>query len=382
MKIAYITNARPENRAAWSGLSFYMRRSLELAGLEVEVIGSMLFPPVLWPERFVQTGAERMGLARRHIWTFEPRAIRLYTRQIEKRLEASTADIAFSSGSMLISQLKTSRPICFWTDATFASMENYYFFKDVNTEETFQNGNELERASIGKATCGFYSSDWAAQSAIHDYHAKPERIHVVPFGANLENPPTDEEVAKLLDERPRTPCRLLFLGVEWVRKGGDFALAVVESLTKQGVRCELNIVGCQPPPEILLPPYVNTLGFISNSNPEGQARLRGLLANSHFLILPSRADCTPIVMPEANAFGVPVLTTQTGGIASVVQNGINGFCAPLGENLVKDLAGYAFELMSNPEKYRALCLTSRREFTTRLNWNTSARRIKETLEKL
>ena len=33
MKVAYVTNAKPENRSAWSGLSYYMRRSLELAGL-------------------------------------------------------------------------------------------------------------------------------------------------------------------------------------------------------------------------------------------------------------------------------------------------------------------------------------------------------------
>ncbi len=382
MKIAYITNAGPENRAAWSGLSYYMRHGLELAGIEVEVIGSMLFPRCFG--RNVSCRLGRNGWVWRGVTSGRlSRASFDSTRARSKSAsKASSADVVFSSGTMLISQLKSSRPICFWTDATFATMVDYYFFRDINTEETFQHGDELERAAIGNATCGFYSSDWAAQSAIHAYHAKPERMHVVPFGANLEKPPSDEEVEKLIDERPRTPCRLLFLGVEWGRKGGDVALAVAESLTKQGVRCELNIVGCQPPPEILLPPYVKTLGFISNTTPEGQARLRGLLANSHFLILPSRADCTPIVMPEANAFGVPVLTTQTGGIPSVVQNGVNGFCAPLGESLVKDLAGHAVDLMANPERYRALCLSSRREYATRLNWNASARRIRAILEKL
>ena len=82
MKVAYVTNAKPENRSAWSGLSYYMRRSLELAGLEVEVIGSMSFPPAFWPERFVQVAADKTSRAPRRIWTFDPRVIQTYTRQM------------------------------------------------------------------------------------------------------------------------------------------------------------------------------------------------------------------------------------------------------------------------------------------------------------
>ena len=42
-------------------------------------------------------------------------------------------------------------------------------------------------------------------------------------------------------------CRLLFLGVDWHRKGGDIALAVAELLNQKGIRTELDIVGCNTP---------------------------------------------------------------------------------------------------------------------------------------
>ena len=54
-----------------------------------------------------------------------------------------------------------------------------------------------------------------------------------------------------------------------------------------------------------------------------------ILFNTHLLFVPTRADCTPIVFCEANAFGIPVITTDTGGVSSIIKNGENGFAFPL-----------------------------------------------------
>jgi glycosyltransferase involved in cell wall biosynthesis len=381
MKVAYLTNAHPEDRSAWSGSSYYMRHSLELAGLEVEVIGSMPFPRPFWPERFAHLAAEKTGRALRHVWTFEPRVVRHHTRQIEKRLKDSSADVIFGSGSMLVSQLKTSLPIYFWSDATFASMVDYYFFRDKTTEATFRNGDKLERSSITKATGCFYASNWAAESAVRDYQADPKKIHVVPLGANLRMEPTAGEVSKWIEARPAKPCRFFFIGVEWVRKGGDRALALVEHLTKLGLRCELTIAGCQPPPEILLPPYVKVLGFINNTKPEGQALIRQLFSESHFLIVPSRAECFGLVFAEASAHGLPSLSAHTGGIPTVVHDGVNGFCGMPGPDLVPTLAKHVLEAMSDLEKYRALARSSYQDYVARLNWKVNGLKIRSIMEK-
>ena len=380
MKVAYLTNAHPEDRSAWSGSSYYMRHSLELAGLDVEVIGSMPFPRPFWPERFAHLAAEKTGKALRHVWTFEPRVIRHYTKEIERRLKHSSADVIFSSGTMLISQLKTSLPTYFWCDATFASMVDYYFFRDSTTEATFRNGDRLERASITKATGCFYASSWAAQSAINDYQADPKKVHVVPLGANLKVEPTAEEVSNWIESRPLKPCRFFFIGVDWVRKGGDTTLALVETLTKLGLRCELTIAGCHPPPEIVLPPYVKVLGFINNTKPEGQALIRKLFSESHFLIVPSRAECFGLVFAEASAHGVPSLSARTGGIPTVVRNGVNGFCETPGPNLVAELARRVMETMTDLEKYRALARSSYEDYVARLNWKVSGMKIRSIIE--
>jgi glycosyltransferase involved in cell wall biosynthesis len=205
---------------------------------------------------------------------------------------------------------------------------------------------------------------------------------VVPFGANLNREPSEIEVEQWIENRPTDVCRLVFLAVEWERKQGSVALAVAESLNRRGQRCELTVVGCRPPDAAALPKWVKVVGFIDRNIPSTEARLAEILSQAHFLILPSRADCTPLAIAEANAFGVPVLTTRTGGIPSMVRDGVNGWCLPLGSALAASLADHAAALMAEAGHYHAIARSARREYVERLNWKTSGRRIREMLGKI
>ncbi len=169
-------------------------------------------------------------------------------------------------------------------------------------------------------------------------------------------------------------CRLLFLGVDWHRKGGDIALAVAELLNQKGIRTELDIVGCYPPRE--LPAFARCHGFISKKTEEGRNRLSGLMAGSHFLILPSRAECYGIVFAEASSFGLPSLATRVGGIPTAIHDGKNGQTFPLDEGPVK-YCDYIETLLSSPQGYRALARSSFNEYSTRLNWSSAGKKVRD-----
>lgn len=381
MKIAFLTNAHPENRRAWSGLNYFMRRSLELAGLEVVPIGSLSFPLLLWPERIYRRVAERAFGARRLFWTHDLRVTRHRAHEVERRLKDTQVDAIFSPGSMVVSQLESKLPIYFWSDATFALMRDYYFPSKQLEPCTMSDAERLEYASLYKATHAFYASDWAADSAVRDYFVPREKVTVVPMGANLEVAPGRDEVERWIDARPARPVRFCLIGVEWLRKGCDYAVEVVKHLNEQGIESELTIAGCRVPKGVTLPPCVKTMGFVRNWTPEGKAVIRKLFADSHFLIVPSRAECFGLVFAEASAHGVPSLASDTGGIPSVVSNGVNGYRVALGENFVAEAARRVSELMADREKYRALALSSYQEFLTRLNWKTSGLKVRAIMEK-
>lgn len=93
-----------------------------------------------------------------------------------------------------------------------------------------------------------------------------------------------------------------------------------------------------------------------------------ILRQSHFLIAPTLFDCFGIVYCEASAYGIPVLTTDVGGVSQAVRNGQNGFlfaaAAP-----ASDYADTIIELYTHKDRYANLGRECRKHFETRLNWS-------------
>jgi glycosyltransferase involved in cell wall biosynthesis len=106
-----------------------------------------------------------------------------------------------------------------------------------------------------------------------------------------------------------------------------------------------------------------------NKNDEKQLRALELLyMTSDFLLLPTRGDCTPIVFCEANAYGLPVITTDTGGVSSVINEGENGFMLPY-DARGDDYAELVAKLYWDDLRYSELVRSSRAAFDDRLNWD-------------
>jgi hypothetical protein len=58
---------------------------------------------------------------------------------------------------------------------------------------------------------------------------------VIPWGANFECNRTLDDIHTTIKAKSKRPCKLLFIGVDWVRKGGDIALRVVKELNENGL---------------------------------------------------------------------------------------------------------------------------------------------------
>jgi N-acetyl-alpha-D-glucosaminyl L-malate synthase BshA len=79
-----------------------------------------------------------------------------------------------------------------------------------------------------------------------------------------------------------------------------------------------------------------------------------ILAAADVLLLPSETESFGLVALEAMASGVPVVASDVGGLPEVVEHGVTGFLAPVGD--VDAMAGYCLELLedcSGPKRYAA-----------------------------
>jgi len=379
MKISYVTTYDATDVRNWSGLGYYIAQSLKNQLVSIEYIGSLREKHELLfkaKKLFYKSFFHKMYLRDR-----EPLILKNYAHQVKKQLSSSNSSIVFSPGTIPIAYLDCDQPIVFWTDATFAGMINFYPEFSNLCKETIDNGNNMEQLALERCKLAIYTSEWAAKTAIENYKVEPAKVKVVPFGANIQYVNKINDVKSILDLRCRNKCKLLFLGVDWFRKGGDIALEVAKQLNQAGIRTELTIVGCYPPGQESLPSYVKVLGFVSKSTQDGQQLIKRLLSESHFLVLPSRAECYGVVFCEANSFAVPCISTDVGGISTVVKDGLNGKLFPINTK-VANYCSYISEIFSNYSQYRSLALSSFNEYQSRLNWSVAGKKVNRLLSEI
>ena len=81
---------------------------------------------------------------------------------------------------------------------------------------------------------------------------------------------------------------------------------------------------------------------------------------------------------EANAFGLPVFTTDVGGIPTIIKNGRNGYMLPLSAS-GEDYANLIVQNFSDRGVYENLVRSSREEYDRRLNWNKWAESLHQVI---
>ncbi len=374
MKIAYITSGRPINIFTYSGTTYYIYHNLEKSGFDMQNIcveRSKFFILFRLKKFFLKM------FKKKYIAFFEPKKLKYFTRQLNKKIKDSKPDVFFVTHPRIISYLKTDVPIVFWSDSPFAGLIDYYPKFTNLPKSVIKTAHKVEQQSLTNSRLLIFSSDWAAQNALNNYDINPDRVKVVPYGANIDNELTEDEVKQVIDKRDKSKCKLIFNAKEWERKGGNKAIYVAKLLKDRGIDVELNIVGIDL--NFPTPDFVNVYGFIKKDTQKGQTLINDLYKKSHFLILPTLADCVPVVLAESCSYGVPCLTTDTGGISTVIRNGVNGQMFSL-ESGAEEYCDYIIRLMDSQKEYKELAFSSFLEYKKRLNWSTNINKVKELIE--
>ena len=381
MKLAYITtydSTRLTGAEEWSGTGYYIAEALKSRSIELNYTGPLKDPILLKTMRKLKRHYYQLCCQKHYEKNSDTLTLKSFARQVKQKLSSDRNEIVFSATVNPIAYLECDRPMAFWADATFAGIADFYPQYSNLHPDVIEDWHRMERLALEKCQLAIYSSDWAAKSAIEYYQADPNKVKVVPFGANISSELNFDRVKDAIEVRPSNVCKLLFIGVEWFRKGGDVAYAVAKQLNKFGLKTELTIVGCQPEIDEAIPEYVKPLGFIKKSTPEGKERLNQLISESHFLIVPSKAECYGIVFCEANSLGVPCLSTKVGGITSVIHDEENGkLFAPDAD--VSEYCNYIQDLFSNYSQYKKLAYASFNAYETRLNWRSAGEKVEQLL---
>jgi colanic acid/amylovoran biosynthesis glycosyltransferase len=109
-------------------------------------------------------------------------------------------------------------------------------------------------------------------------------------------------------------------------------IEAVAMLVRTGHPLHLTVVGSGPA-EAMLRSTVTELGLddsVSLVGAKGQDELPGMYAASDIFCLASFAEGIPVVLMEAMASGVPVVSTTIAGLPELIHDGVNGLLVPPG----------------------------------------------------
>jgi glycosyltransferase involved in cell wall biosynthesis len=155
-------------------------------------------------------------------------------------------------------------------------------------------------------------SEWAGNSLVRDYGVEQRNITVLHPGTLLANYPDPHTRGA---RRPG-PLRILFVGGDFVRKGGDLLLDVYRKHLAGS--CELHIVSAV---DLQSDEGVHVYRDLQ---PHSETLLK-LYADADVFVLPTRGDCLALVLGEAMASSLPIITTRVAAQREAVLDGESGF---------------------------------------------------------
>lgn len=377
------TTEDPFNRNAWSGIPWSLRLALER---QVEQL-TVFHPPK--PKRAPIDVVKRVlfGASRFPLWITKA-TLKQNASAVRSEIARTNPDAVLSISSQCVAYLDDpGRPVFMFSDAPYWTYCEMYRRWDTPPLRIRKFAEEEARAARRlDGLC--FGSGWACGQARRVYGldsaAAESRLHETPLGANWVPPLERDEVFRRIDERTARfetdGIELLYVGKDWLRKGGPLAVEVATQIHNAGYKVRLHIVGCRPElgEAAGAGGFITVHGLLKQSDPDQSARLAELFLRSDFLIVPTLAECFGIVFAEAQAFGLPPISRAVHAVPSVVLDGKTGMLldrdAPAGSYVERILS-----IVGKPQEYRRMARQAREWFEERLRWDRTAEGILEAI---
>jgi D-inositol-3-phosphate glycosyltransferase len=179
------------------------------------------------------------------------------------------------------------------------------------------------------------------------YGANPQKIVIIPPGVDVSHfYPIPPDEAKAFVGTPTNEQMILFVGRIEPLKGVENLMRAIALMRQRGVSCEiphyLIVIGGDPDSDEQkmtaemarlkqLCGELNICDMILFIGKRSQDILPYYYSAAELLVMPSHYESFGMVALESMACGTPVVASRVGGLAYLVQDGINGYSVPDGD---------------------------------------------------
>lgn len=220
------------------------------------------------------------------------------------------------------------------------------------------------------------------------YQSDIQKINIIPPGVDLSRfYPIPEDEAKEVIGIPPCDQVLLYVGRIEPLKGIDTLIEAIAFMRRNGGFKDLSfclaVIGGEPetidgngsPEMARLKELCHVHGLddlVTFLGKRDQDTLPYYYSAAEMVVVPSHYESFGMVALEAMACGTPVVASQVGGLAYLVQDGVTGYTVPSSD--VEALAGRLAELIKNPD-LRDKLGTQAASLAQKFSWDIIAERI-------
>jgi glycosyltransferase involved in cell wall biosynthesis len=358
------------NYGPQSGVTASVSRSLAAAG--VEVLHANPVERFLWnlrpgsripnlrpaPIRAFVEALRAHGRGWKAYWCHTTFAFDHLSGLAGEAIRESRPDAVLQSGVLFSPGRYPLAPFHLYLDHTRSIAERYDPLPGLQPPVPPDPAWHAREQAVYRGAAGIFTmSEFVKGSLVLDYGVDPDRVHVVGAGPNVEPAPRDAPVAR--------EKAILFVGRNFVPKGGPALLEAFVRLRRAHPDAQLWIVSSLPPPTL-------PEGAVFHG-PLGAEALARLYARASVFALPTLREAFGLSLVEAMSFGLPVVATRLEAIPEIVSDGESGILVPPRD--VEALARALSDLLGDPVRARLLGAAGRARAAERFGWERAAARM-------
>ncbi|MCX7956694.1 MAG: glycosyltransferase family 4 protein [Endomicrobia bacterium] len=217
---------------------------------------------------------------------------------------------------------------------------------------------------------------------VEHYDVPEENIVIIPNGINLEefSPKNREIYFEEIRQKFNISFNdivLLFVGYEFKRKGLRYVIEALGLLNREKVK--LLIVG----DDNIIPYFklAKRLGVFEKIIFVGrQKEINKFYAASDIFVFPTMYEAFPLVVIEAMASGLPVITTKAAGVNEFIKNAEEGFL--LDNYYDSELLAYYISILVNDESLRKRVGEKARKTAESFSWDIIAEKYSQIYQQI
>jgi glycosyltransferase involved in cell wall biosynthesis len=248
-----------------------------------------------------------------------------------------------------------------YTDHTHLVNLEYPGFLKKNLNTKSWQGKEKDFYSKSQGI--FTMSNHVKNSLLNQYQIDPKKVKCVFAGANITQKDINYPLSRYQGKK------ILFVGVDWERKGGPELIESFKLVLKVHPDAQLDIVGCNPDINV---PNVKIWGKMPIQE------VKKFYESASIFCMPSKREPFGIVYLEAMAYKLPIVALKIGALPDFVEEGKTGFLVNYKE--IKNMADRLIHLLDQPTIAKEMGEIAYKKVKEQYSWENSVFEIKKFID--